>query len=530
MTHEPAGVKDFSHRSQPSKAAREVARRWQTEMALAHLAAIVDSADDIIVSKTLDGIITTWNGAAERVFGWTAEEAVGQHIKLIIPADRHAEEDQVLARIGRGERVDHFETVRVAKDGRPVEVSITVSPVRDGDGRVVGASKIARDITERRGGEIALARLAAIVESSDDVILSKTLDGVITSWNGAAERVFGWTAAEAVGRHITLIIPADRRAEADEVLARIRRGERVDHFETVRITKDGRPVDVSITVSPVRDASGRVVGASKIARDIGERRRLEEVRARLLAREQEARLEAEALNRAKDELLATVSHELRTPLNSIFGWARMLQSAGLDDAARERAVKAIVRNASAQARIVEDLLDLSRIAAGRMRLDIEAVDVNAVVEAALETVRPAAAVRDVALTADLDRSVGTTAGAPDRLQQVVWNLLTNAVKFTPAGGRVQISSRRVGATLEIVVADTGEGIAADLLPHVFELFRQGDSSTTRAHGGLGLGLALVRQLVELHGGHVRAESPGPGRGATFRVTLPLTSVVVAQPS
>jgi PAS domain S-box-containing protein len=388
----------------------------------------------------------------------------------------------------------------------------------------------APEVVQRWESEIAQARLAAIVDSSDDVIVSKTLDGIITSWNRAAERLFGWAADEAVGRPITLIIPADRRAEEQEVLARIGRGERVDHFETVRVTKDGRPVEVSITVSPVRDASGRIVGASKIARDIGDRRRLEAERARLLAREQEARLEAEALNRAKDELLATVSHELRTPLNSIFGWARMLQSAGLDEATRARAVDAIVRNASAQARLVEDLLDLSRIVAGRMRLDVQAVDLNAVVEAALETVRPAAAVREVELAVALDGSVGTIAGAPDRLQQVVWNLLTNAVKFTPAGGRVEIASRRVEATVEIVITDTGEGIAADLLPHVFEPFRQGDSSSTRAHGGLGLGLALVRQLVELHGGCVRAESPGPGRGSTFTVTLPLTPAVVARPS
>ncbi len=368
---------------------------------------------------------------------------------------------------------------------------------------------------------LSRARLAAIVASSDDVIVSKTLDGIITSWNPAAERIFGWSEAEAVGRHITLIIPEDRRAEEDDVLARIRRGERVDHFETVRRTKDGRLIDMSITVSPVKDAAGHIVGASKVARDITERRRMEDQRARLLTREQEARQQAEALNNAKDELLATVSHELRTPLNSIFGWARMIQSGDLDEAGRARAINAILRNASAQTRIVEDLLDLSRIAAGHMRLDFERMDLNATIEAALETVRPAARAKDINLEAMLDGALGTMEGAPDRLQQVMWNLLMNSVKFTPSGGRVKISTQRRADSVAIVVTDTGQGIAAEVLPHVFEPFRQADSSSTRAQGGLGLGLTLVRRLVELHGGNVIAESSGQGQGATFTVTLPL---------
>jgi PAS domain S-box-containing protein len=488
----------------------------------ARLGAIVDSSDDVIVSKTLDGIITSWNRAAERTFGWAAAEAIGRHITLIVPEDRHAEEDDVLARIRRGERVDHFETVRRTKDGRLVNMSISVSPVRDAAGRIVGAFKVARDITERRKDEIAMRRLAAIVDSSDDVIVSKTLDGIITSWNPAAERTFGWTAAEAIGRHIMLIVPDERRAEEDDVIARIRRGERVDHFETVRQAKDGRRVDMSITVSPLKDAAGNVVGASKVARDISERRRLEDQRTLLLAREQEARREAEALNNAKDELLATVSHELRTPLNSILGWARMIQSGQLDEAGRARAINTIIRNASAQARLVEDLLDLARISEGRMRLDFERVDLNATIEAALETVRPAAGAKDITLVAALDRSLGAVEGAPDRLQQVVWNLLMNSVKFTPAGGRVEISSLRAAGSVVITVSDTGRGIAAEVLPHVFEPFRQEDSSSTRAQGGLGLGLTLVRRLVELHGGEVVAQSPGTDRGATFTVTLPMS--------
>jgi PAS domain S-box-containing protein len=375
---------------------------------------------------------------------------------------------------------------------------------------------------DQREPDLSRAELAAIVESSDDVIVSKTLDGVIKSWNAAAERLFGWTAAEAVGQHITLIIPPERRAEEDDVLARIRAGKRVDHFETIRVTKDGQLRAVSITVSPIRDATGRIVGASKIARDITERQRVEEERASMLAREQEARHQAETLNRTKDQLLATVSHELRTPLNAIFGWAHMIQTAGTDEALRVRATNAILRSASAQARLVEDLLDFSRMISGRMRLDFEATDLNAVVEAALEAVRPAAGAKEIELVSALDSSLGPMMGAPDRLQQVVWNLVMNAVKFTPQGGRVSVSVQQGSRTVDIVVKDTGQGMDPDLVPHVFEPFRQADSSTTRTHSGLGLGLALVRQLVELHGGRVRAESAGKDCGSTFTVTLPVT--------
>jgi PAS domain S-box-containing protein len=491
------------------------------------LSALVQSSDDAIVSKTLDGIITSWNHSAERIFGWTAAEAIGRHITLIIPPERHAEEDDILARLRRGELIDHFETVRLRKDGRHIDVSISVSPIRDGSGRIIGASKIARSLADRRQGEVIQARLAAIIESSDDAIVSKTLDGVITSWNRAAERIFGWTPAEAVGRHITLIIPTDRHAEEDDVIRRIRRGERVDHFDTVRVRKDGTRVDVSVTVSPIRDGTGRVVGASKIARDIGDRRRLEEERARMLAREQEARQQAEALSRSKDELLATVSHELRTPLNAIFGWARMLQTANLDEAQKVRAINAIVRSASAQARLVEDLLDLSRVVTGRMRLDVQTVHLNLVIEAALEALRPAISAKDIALVTALDSQLGTILGAPDRLQQVVWNVVMNAVKFTPRGGRVEVRTRCYDDSVELVVSDTGEGIAPELLPHVFEPFRQEDSSSTRAHGGLGLGLTLVRQLIEVHGGSVRADSAGKGQGTTITIVLPLASARAA---
>ena len=354
---------------------------WSEEVA-ARLAAIVESSDDAIVSKTLDGVITSWNHAAERMFGYAPAEAIGRNITLIIPPDRLDEETRVLASVRAGRRVEHFETIRVAKDGRQVAVSLTVSPVKDSSGRIIGASKVARDVSERRRGEIAQARLAAIIESSEDAIISKTLDGVITSWNGAAERVFGWTAAEAIGQHITLIIPEEYREEERGVLARLRRGDRIDHFETVRQRKDGQLLDVSITVSPIRDGRGTIVGASKVARDISAQRILEQARQALLEREQAARTEAEDLNRSKDQFLATLSHELRTPLNAIYGWARMLEGGGLDPAAMRNATQAILRNSTIQVQLIEDLFDVSRVITGNMRLDVRPMNVFAPLEAA----------------------------------------------------------------------------------------------------------------------------------------------------
>ncbi len=289
------------------------------------------------------------------------------------------------------------------------------------------------------------ARLAAIIDSSDDAIVSKTLDGVIVSWNRSAERIFGYTAEEAVGRHITLIIPEERHAEEREVLSRLVKGERIDHFETIRQAKDGRRVDISLTVSPIRDATGRVVGASKVARDISDRRRLERERQELLEREREARGAAEASNRSKDQFLATLSHELRTPLNAIYGWARMLDAGRLDEPATRRATEAILRNAGAQVQLIEDLFDVARVITGNMRLDVRPLNVAAVLEAALDTVRPTAAAKGVRLESVVDPRAGAMMGDPARLQQVIWNLLSNAVKFTPRDGRIEAGLRAVSA-------------------------------------------------------------------------------------
>jgi PAS domain S-box-containing protein len=353
---------------------------------------------------------------------------------------------------------------------------------------------------------LTATRLAAIVESSDDAIVSKDLDGVVLTWNPAAERMLGYSAEEMIGRSIRTIIPPDRQREEDEVLSRIRRGESIDHYETVRMRKDGTLVEVSLSVSPVRAPSGEIIGASKIARDVSEQKRVLR--------------ELEAANRSKEEFLANLSHELRTPLNAILGYARILRTPGMDPAAHARAAAVIERNANMLAKLVSDVLDISRIAAGKTRLNLRKCDIVAVIDAALDVVGPGATAKAIRLERDVPVKAATILADPDRIQQVLWNLLANAVKFTPRGGHITVRLRINPTEAVIAVSDTGTGIDPSVLPYIFQRFRQGDHKNGREQPGLGLGLALVRHFVELHGGRVTASSEGPGRGATFVVMLP----------
>jgi PAS domain S-box-containing protein len=317
--------------------------------------------------------------------------------------------------------------------------------------------------------------------------------------------MFGYTSAEIVGQHITTIIPLERRAEEDHVINEIRHGRRVGHFETVRCRKDGSLIDVSLTVSPIYASDGHIIGASKIARDISEQKRLRQAVA--------------DASRAKDEFLAMLSHELRTPLNTVLGYSHMLKSGTLQRPALDKALEAIIRNGDALTRLVNDVLDASRIVTGKMRLNPRVCDLAAVVQEAVETIQPAIMAKSQHLQVELGDGLIVT-GDPDRLQQVLWNLLSNAAKFTPVDGTITVRAKAVGERLVLEVADTGSGISAEALPHVFERFWQADSTHTHGHGGLGLGLSLVRHFIELHGGSVTAHSDGPGKGARFEIELP----------
>jgi PAS domain S-box-containing protein len=366
------------------------------------------------------------------------------------------------------------------------------------------------------------ARLAAIVATSDDAIVSKDLNGVIQSWNKSAERIFGYTAEEIIGKPIMILLPPDRHNEEIQILERLRRGERVDHFETERIRKDGKRIHISVTISPIQNSAGQIVGASKIARDITAFKQLIKEREELLQSEQAARVEAERSSRMKDEFLAMLSHELRTPLNAIMGWAQLLNSQTPSPEDLIEGLQTIQRNAEAQNQLVDELLDMSRIITGKIRLDVQRLDLSSVISNSIESIRPAAEAKSIRLIKILDPKAGPIMGDPSRLQQVVWNLLTNAVKFTPRGGHVQVFLQRIDSHIEITISDTGQGIRPDFIPQLFTRFAQSDAVTIRRHGGLGLGLAIVRHLIELHGGTVRASSAGEGKGATFVVALPLT--------
>jgi PAS domain S-box-containing protein len=836
----------------------ELARYW--------LAAIIESADDAIVSKTLDGIITSWNRGAEQLFGYTAEEAVGQPILMLIPPGHDDEEPAIIARLRRGERIEHYETQRVRKDGRLVDISLTVSPVRNADGKIIGASKVARDITERKlaerrlreateeietlyrlgqvlSGELDLHRLVQsvtdaateltgahfgsffynVLNESGASYMLYTLSGVpreafahfpmpratdlfgptfrgegavriadvrqdprygknspyygmpeghlpvvsylavpvmsrsgevlgglffgdpevgvfterheriigglaaqtavamdnarlfdsaqrertraesahnqvnrllesitdaffaldhewrFTYLNRQAELLLQRSGAEVLGKVIWDEFPAalgttfeeqyhravserssvtfeelytpvgrwfevraypsedglsvyfhdvtERHQAEEALLERTRLAELnadvglaltsaddmremlgrcaealIEHLDAAfariwtldpraeilelqasaglytnldgshsripvgeykigRIARDRRPHMTNMVIgdeevsdqewarregmiafagyplviedklfgvlamfarkplTPVTlDALSSVANA--VALGI-ERKRAQEERAYLLERERQARMESEQANRAKDEFLAVLSHELRTPLTSILGWSRLLLGDQLKEADRERALNTIQRNAHLQSQLIDDILDVSRIITGKLRLEVRPVELSFVIEAAIESVLPAAEAKQIRLQRVLDSGTSFVSGDPNRLQQVIWNLLTNAIKFTPRNGRVQVRLERVDSHVELIVTDTGPGIKPEALPFIFDRFRQEDSTTTRRHGGLGLGLAIVRHLVEMHGGTVEVESSGNGAGATFTVKLPL---------
>jgi PAS domain S-box-containing protein len=386
----------------------------------------------------------------------------------------------------------------------------------DHDGQIVQGGT-----TENlRQSEEMFALLVESVREYAIFLLDPT--GHVASWNAGARRLKGYEPVDIIGQHFSRFYPPEvpRERIQDELQIAIREGQFRD--EGWRLRKDGSRFWADVTITPVRDDQGRLRGFAKVTRDMTAHKAAAEERAQLI-REQAARAEAERANQMKDTFLATLSHELRTPLNAIVGWAHLLDPGTLDPQTA-KAVEIIRRNASIQARLISDMLDISRIGTGKMLLRVERVDLRPVIQAAMDSLAPAATAKGIRLGSELAAELGQVSGDPSRLQQIVWNLVSNAVKFTPRGGEVEVRLARVNSHLEIEVRDTGIGMEPAFVPHVFEAFRQADGSPTRSHGGLGLGLAIVRQLSELHGGRVRAASAGLGRGSAFTVELPLLAL------
>jgi PAS domain S-box-containing protein len=486
----------------------EEALRKQSEW----LRITLSSIGDAVISTDAEGRVTFMNRVAETLTGWPESEAIGRPLPevfhIVDEATRQPGESPALRALREGVVVglaNH--TVLIARDGSERPIDDSAAPIRDDSGAPVGMVLVFRDVSGRKGGEEAQARLAAIVESSDDAIVSKTLDGIIRSWNAGAERLFGYAPHEVIGRPITLIIPPERQDEEHEILARIARGERVQHFETVRVSKQGRLIDISLTVSPVRDSAGRVTGASKVARDITDRKHAEE-----------ALREAD---RRKDQFIALLAHELRNPLAPLRNGLQVLRQAGSDANAVAQARSMMERQLGHMVRLIDDLLDISRIGQNKMELRRSRVLLADVVSSAVETARPAIEEAGHELTLALPAEPVHLDADLTRLAQVFSNLLTNSAKYTERGGRIWLSAERRGSEAVVAVRDNGIGIPADAMPRIFDMFSQVDRSIERSTGGLGIGLALVKGLVEMHDGTVTAVSGGQGKGSTFTVILPV---------
>ena len=398
------------------------------------------------------------------------------------------------------------EAVLISRSGREQPIDDSAAPIRDASGTTAGSVLVFRDASERKASELARAHLASIVDSSHNAIISKTLQGIVRSWNTGAERLFGYTAEEAIGQPVTFLIPPDRQDEEHEILARLARGERIEHFETVRMSKDGRQVDVSLTVSPIRDASGEIIGASKIARDITDRKRAEQVT-------QEA-------NRQKDQFIALLAHELRNPLAPLSTALKVMQLADGDPGKVARARGVMERQLGHMVRLIDDLLDMSRIGQNKLELRRARILLTDVVSSAVETARPLIDGAGHELTISLPATPVYLDGDLTRLSQVLGNLLTNSAKYTERGGSILLAAQRSDGDVMISVRDTGIGIPTDALHHIFDMFSQVDRGLERAKDGLGIGLALVKGLLQMHGGSVAAMSQGLGTGSTFTITLP----------
>jgi PAS domain S-box-containing protein len=489
------------------------------------LTLLVDAVQDYaILLLGPQGDIRTWNLGARRIMGYEAQEAIGMHFSAFyLPEDIAAHKPERELEMAGSEGRTEDEGWRLRKDGTRFWASTVITALHGSSGDLRGFSKVTRDLTARRLAEETLREseelFRLLVASVNDyAIFMLDPGGHVISWNAGARRIKQYEPEEILGKHFSIFYPeADVRAKKPERELEIAVREGRVEDEGWRVRKDGSRFWANVVITAVYDAEHRLHGFAKVTRDITERKDAEETQRALVA--------AREANHAKDTFLMTLSHELRTPMTAILGWSRMLPTMTPTDPMFREAVAAIGRSAKVQAQLIEDVLDASRMVSGKLRLNIETIDLKPVLYAAVDSVRPSADAKQIALVMNIPPDIGTISTDPTRLQQIVWNLLSNAVKFTAKGGRVELSAtRHNGSEIEVAVTDTGEGIEPSVLPHVFEAFWQAETPSTRVHGGLGLGLSIVRYLAEAHGGTVTAESEGRGKGARFAVALPIRAL------